>query len=171
MLPLHLWQKLNAKISDKIWAFLRRKLIDPLISRFLVHNDKMFLLSFFLISVQIHISDLHQWKFTADNYLENKELGRDWKHGNKKWETKQIGDTDSVLVADAESGNALSLIMDKLQIGIEVNPAVEDQTDTKQKWDLAKDKRTGWMKLKKPNGFFLESSECDNNLFIQGMYS
>ena len=97
-------------------------------------------------------------------------MGRDWKHGNKKWETKPIRDTDSVLVADAESGNALSLIMDKLQIGIEVNPAVEDQTDTKQKWDLATDKRTGWMKLKKPNGFFLESSECGNNLFIQGMY-
>ena len=128
------------------------------------------LLCYVLISSQIHISDLHQWKFTADNYLENKELGRDWKHGNKKWETKQIGDTDSVLVADAESGNALSLIMDNLQIGTEVNPAVEDQTDTKQKWDLAKDKRTGWMKLKKPNGFFLESSECGNNLFIQGMY-
>ena len=123
-----------------------------------------------LISSQIRISDLHQWKFTADNYLENKELGRDWKHGNKKWETKQIGDTDSVLVADAESGNALSLIMDSLQIGIEVNPAVEDQTDTKQKWDLAKDKRTGWMKLKKPNGFFLEISECGNDLFIQGIY-
>ena len=127
-------------------------------------------LSCVLISSQIHISDLHQWKFTADNYLENKELGRDWKYGNMKWETKQIRDTDSVLVADAESGNALSLIMDSLQIGIEVNPAVEDQTDTKQKWDLAKDKRTGWMKLKKPNGFFLESSECGNNLFIQGMY-
>ena len=123
-----------------------------------------------LISSQIHISDLHQWKFTADNYIENKELGRDWKHGNKKWETKQIMDTDSVLVADAESGNALSLKMDKLQIGFEVNPAVEDQTDTKQKWDLATDKRTGWIKLKKPNGFFLESSECGNNLFIQGMY-
>ena len=97
-------------------------------------------------------------------------MGRDWKHGNKKWETKQIRDTDSVLVADAESGNALSLIMDNLQIGIEVNPAVEDQTDTKQKWDLAKDKRTGWMKLKKPNGFILESSECGNNLIIQGIF-
>ena len=123
-----------------------------------------------LISSQIHISDLHQWKFTADNYLENKELGRDWKHGNMKWETKQIRDTPSVLVANVETGNALSLIEDKLQIGIEVNLAVRDQTDTKQKWDLAKDKRTGWMKLKKPNGFFLESSECGNNLFIQGMY-
>ena len=97
-------------------------------------------------------------------------MGRNWKHGNKKWETKQIRDTTSVLVADVESGNALSLIENTLQIGIEVNPAVEDQTDTKQKWDLAKDKRTGWMKLKKPNGFFLESSECGNNLYIQGMY-
>ena len=124
-----------------------------------------------LISSQIYISDFHQWKFRADNYLENKALGRNWKHGNKKWETKQIRDTTSVLVADAESGNALSLVEDNLQIGIEVNLAVEDQTDAKQKWDLAKDRRTGWMKLKKPNGFFLESSECGNNLFIQGMYN
>ena len=123
-----------------------------------------------LISAKIHISDLHQWKLTADNYLENKALGRYWKHGNKKWETKQIRDTTSVLVADVVSGNALSLIEDNLQIGVEVNPVVEDQTDKKQKWDLAMDKRTGWTKLKKPNGFFLESSECGNNLFIQGMY-
>ena len=106
----------------------------------------------------------------TDNYLENKALGKDWKHGNKKWETKEIRDTTSVLVVNAESGDALSLIGDNLQIGTEVNPAVEDQTDTKQKWDLAKDKRTGWMKLKKPNGFFLESSECGSDLIIQGMY-
>ena len=97
-------------------------------------------------------------------------MGRDWKHGNKKWETKQIRDTDSVLVADAESGNALSLIDDQLEIGIEVNLTVEDPNDTKQKWDLAKDKRTGWMKLKKPNGFFLESLECGDELVIQGTH-
>ena len=64
----------------------------------------------------------------------------------------------------------MSLIEDQLKIGIEVNLSVEDQSDTKQKWDLAKDKRTDWIKLKKPNGFFLESSENGNNLFIQGTY-
>ena len=63
-----------------------------------------------------------------------------------------------------------SLIEGQLKIGIEVNLNVEDQSDTKQKWDLAKDKRTDWIKLKKPNGFFLESSECGNDLIIQGMY-
>ena len=97
-------------------------------------------------------------------------MGRNWKYGNKKWEIKQIGDTPSFVVVDAESGNALSLIEDQLKIGIEVNLTVEDQSDTKQKWDLAKDKRTDWIRLKKPNGFFLESSECGNDLIIQGMY-
>ena len=89
----------------------------------------------------------------------------------KKWETKKIGDSASFFVVDAESGNALSLVEDQLKIGIEVNLTVEDQSDTKQKWDLAKDKRTDWIKLKKPNGFFLESSECGNNLIIQGTYT
>ena len=131
----------------------------------------MFSQSFMLIFAQIHISDLHQWKLTADgaeHYLENKALGRNWKYGNKKLEMQKIGDTASFLVVDAESGNALSLIEDQLKIGIEVNLTAEDQSDTKQKWDLAKDKRTDWIKLKKPNGFFLESSECGNDLIIQG---
>ena len=97
-------------------------------------------------------------------------MGRNWKYGNKKWEIKQIGDTPSFVVVDAESGNALSLIEDQLKIGIEVNLTVEDQSDTKQKWDLAKDKRTDWIRLKKPNGFFLESSDCGNDLIIQGTY-
>ena len=98
-------------------------------------------------------------------------MGRNWKYGNKKWETKKIGDTASFLVVDAESGNVLSLIEDQLKIGIEVNLTVEDQSDTKQKWDLAKDKRSDWIKLKKPNGFFLESTECGNDLIIQGKYT
>ena len=123
----------------------------------------------FIQIAQIYISDLHQWKFTDDNYLENKALGRNWKYGNKKFKLQNIGETESVLLVDAESGNALSFSEDKLEIGIEVNLTVEDVNDTKQKWDLATDRRTGWMKLKKPNGFFLESSECGNNLFIQGM--
>ena len=119
---------------------------------------------------QIHISDLHQWKFTDDNYLENKALGRNWKYGTKKLKPQNIGETASVLVVDAESGKALSFSEDKLEIGNEVNLTVQDGNDTKQKWHLAMDKRTGWMKLKKPNGFFLESSECGENLIIQGMY-
>ena len=123
-----------------------------------------------LISAQIHISDLHQWKFTADRYLENKALGRNWKYGNKKWKTQKIGSTASDLVIDKDSGDALGLIEDKLEIGIEVNLTPSHENDPTQKWDLATDKKTGWMKLKKPNGFFLESSECGNNLFIQGMY-
>ena len=96
-------------------------------------------------------------------------MGRNWKYGNKKWEIKTIGDTPSFLI-DAESGNALSLIEDQIKIGIEVNLNVEDQSDAKQKWDVAKDKRTDCIRLKKPNGFFLESSECGNDLIIQGMY-
>ena len=123
-----------------------------------------------LISSQIHISDLHLWKFTADHYLENKALGRNWKYGNKKWEIKKNGDTPSSLVVDAESGNALSLIEDQIKIGIEVNLTVEDQSDTKQKWDIVKVKKTDYVRLKKPNGFFLESSKCGNDLIIQGMY-
>ena len=83
---------------------------------------------------------------------------------------QKIGDTASFLVVDAVSGNALSLVDDNLEIGVEVNLTVEDENDTKQKWDIAKDKRTGWMKLKKPNGFILESSECGNNLIIQGIF-
>ena len=98
-------------------------------------------------------------------------MGRNWKYGNKKWETKKFGDTASFLVVDKESGNALSLVEDQLKIGIEVNLTVEDQSDTKQKWDLAKDKRSDWIKLKKPNGFFLESTECGNDLIIQGKYT
>ena len=97
-------------------------------------------------------------------------MGRNWKYGNKKLKPQHIEETASVLVVDAESGNALSFSEDKLKIGIEVNLTVEDSSDTKQKWDLALDKRTGWMRLKKPNGFFLESSECGKNLIIQGMY-
>ena len=84
---------------------------------------------------------------------------------------KKIGDTASFLVVEVESGNTLSLIEDQLKIGIEVNLTVKDQSDTKQKWDLAKDKKTDWIKLKKPNGFFLESSECGNDLIIQGTYT
>ena len=75
------------------------------------------------------------------------------------------------MVVEAESGNALSLIEDQVKIGIEVNLTVKDQSDTKQKWDLAKDKTTDWIELKKPNGFFLESSECGNGLIIQGTYT
>ena len=59
---------------------------------------------------------------------------------------------------------------DKLEIGIKVNLTIAVENDKKQKWDLVTDKKTGWMKLKKPNGFFLESSECGSDLFIQGMY-
>ena len=51
---------------------------------------------------------------------------------------KKIGGTASFLVVDAESQNALSLIEGQLKIGIEVILKVEDQSDTKQKWDLAK---------------------------------
>ena len=144
--------------------------IDPSISEFLVHNDRMFFQSVMLISAQICISDLHQWKFTVDHYLENKVLGRNWKYGNKKWKTHKIGNTASDLVIDEDSGHALGLIEDKLEIGIEVNLTLANENDPTQKWDLVTDKKTGWMKLKKPNGFFLESSECGNNLFIQGMY-
>ena len=122
------------------------------------------------IYAQIYVLDLHQWKFTNDNYLENKALGRNWKHGNKKWKVQNIGDTDTALVVDEESGNALSLIDDQLEIGIEINLTVEDPNDPKQKWVIAKDKKTGWIKLKKPNGFFLELSECGNDLIIQGTH-
>ena len=100
----------------------------------------------------------------------NKALGKNWKHGNKKWKPHKIGDTASFLVTDEDSGDALGLVEDKLEIGIEVNLTPSHENDPTQKWDLATDKKTGWMKLKKPNGFFLESSECGNNLFIQGMY-
>ena len=131
---------------------------------------KCFCWAFFLISAQIPISDLHKWKFTADDYLENKALGRNWKHGNKKWKTHKFGDTASFLVTDEDSGDALGLVEDKLEIGIEVNLMLACQNNRTQKWDLAEDKKTGWMKLKKPNGFFLEISECGNDLFIQGMY-
>ena len=133
----------------------------------------MFSQIFMLISAKSHISDLHQWKLTGegdDQYLENKALGRNWKYGNKKWKTHKIGNTASDLVLDIDSGDALGLIEDKLEIGVEVNLALAYENDPTQKWDLAKDKKTGWMKLKKPNGFFLESSECGKNLFIQGMY-
>ena len=87
-----------------------------------------------------------------------------------KWKTQKIGNTASDLVIDVDSGHALGLIEDKLEIGIEVNLTLANENDSKQKWDLVTDKKTGWMKLKKPNGFFLEASECGNNLFIQGMY-
>ena len=40
-------------------------------------------------------------------------MGRNWKHGNKKWETHKIGDTASDLVIDKDSGDALGLIEDK----------------------------------------------------------
>jgi hypothetical protein len=123
-----------------------------------------------LISAEIHISDLHQWKLTADHYLENKALGRNWKYGNKKWKTHKIGNTASYLVIDEDSGHALGLNEDKLEIGIEINLTLANENDPTQKWDLVPDKKTGWMKLKKPNGFFLEVSEFGNNLFIQGMY-
>ena len=126
--------------------------------------------SFMLISAKIYISDLHQWKLTADHYLENKALGRNWKYGNNKWKTQKIGDTASDLVIDKDSGDVLGLIEDKLKIGIGVNLTLVHENNPTQKWDLVTDKKTGWMKLKKPNGFFLESSECGNNLFIQGMY-
>ena len=59
---------------------------------------------------------------------------------------------------------------DKLEIDVEVNLTLVDENDKKQKWDLVTDKKTGWMKIKKPNGFFLEASENGNNLFIQGSY-
>ena len=130
----------------------------------------MFSQIYMLISAKIHISDLHQWKLTADHYLENKALGRNWKYGNKKWKTHKIGNTASDLVIDKDSGDALGLIEDKLEIGVEVNLTLAYENDPTQKWDLVKDKRTGWMKLKKPNGFFLESSENGNDLFIQGTY-
>ena len=97
-------------------------------------------------------------------------LGRNWKYGNKKWKTQKIGNTASDLVIDEDSGHALGLIEDKLEIGIEVNLTLANENDPTQKWDLVMDKKTGWMKLKKPNGFFLESSECGSDLFIQGMY-
>ena len=144
-------------------------ILNTLICRIPVHKLKNF--QIFILIAQIHISDLHQWKFTDDDYLENKALGRNWKYGNKKWEMKKIGDTASFLVVEVESGNTLSLIEDPLKIGIEVNLTVKDQSDTKQKCDLAKDKKTDWIKLKKPNGFFLESSECGNDLIIQGTYT
>ena len=57
---------------------------------------------------------------------------------------------------------------DKLEIDVEVNLTLADENDKKQKWDLVTDKKTGWMKIKKPNGFFLEASENGNDLFIQG---
>ena len=60
-----------------------------------------------LIFAQIHISDLHQWKLTADQYLENKALGRNWKYGNKRWKTHKVGNTSSDLVIDKDSGDAL----------------------------------------------------------------
>ena len=118
----------------------------------------------------MNISDLHQWKLTVDHYLENKVLGRNWKYGNKKWKTHKIGNTSSDLVIDKDSGDALGMFEDKLEIGIKVHLTLANENDKKQNWDLVTDKKTGWMKLKKPNGFFLESSECGNNLFIQGMY-
>ena len=121
-----------------------------------------------LISAKIHISDLHQWKLTDDHYLENKALGRNWKYGNKKWKTHKIGNTASNLFIDKDSGDALGLIEDKLEIGVEVNLTLAHENDPTQKWELIKDKKTGWLKLKKPNGFFLESSENGNDLFIQG---
>ena len=123
-----------------------------------------------LISAKIHISDLHQWKLTADHYLENKALGRNWKYGNKRWKTHKVGNTASDLVIDKDSGDALGLIKDKLEIGVEVNLTLAHENDPIQKWELIKDKRTGWMKLKKPNGFFLESSENGKDLFIQGTF-
>ena len=128
----------------------------------------MFTQVFNLISAKIHTSDLHQWKLKADHYLENKALGRNWKYGNKRWKTHKVGSTASDLVIDKDSGDALGLIEDKLEIDVEVNLTLADENDKKQKWDLVTDKKTGWMKLKKPNGFFLESSECGNNLIIQG---
>ena len=123
-----------------------------------------------LISAKICTSDLHQWTLTADHYLENKALGRNWKYGNKKWKMHKIGDTPSDLVIDKDSGDALGLIKDKLEIGVEVNLTLAHENDPIQKWELIKDKRTGWMKLKKPNRFFLESSGNGNNPFIQGPY-
>ena len=74
------------------------------------------------------------------------------------------------MIVDEDSGNALSLTDDRLEIGKTVNLTPENQDDTKQKWVLSKDRRTGWMKLKKPNGFFLESSECGKDLIIQGIH-
>ena len=75
------------------------------------------------------------------------------------------------MVTDEDSGDALGLVEDKLEIGIEVNLMLACQSDPTQKWDLAKDKTTDWIELKKPNGFFLESSECGNGLIIQGTYT
>ena len=66
-----------------------------------------------LISAKICTSDLQQWTLTADHYLENKALGRNWKYGNKKWKMHKIGDTPSDLVIDKDSGDALGLIEDK----------------------------------------------------------
>merc|ERR1712051_389248 len=56
---------------------------------------------------------------------------------------------------------------DKLEIDVEVNLTLADENDKKQKWNLVTDKKTGWMKIKKPNRFFLESSQNGNDLFIQ----
>ena len=123
-----------------------------------------------LISAKIQISDLHQWKLTADHYLENKALGRNWKYGNKRWKTQKDGNTASDLVIDKDSEDALGLIEDNLEIGIEANMTLAYENDPTQKWNLIKDKRTGWMKLKKPNGFFLESSQNGDDLFIQGTF-
>ena len=81
----------------------------------------------------------------------------------------KIGDTPSDLVIDKDSGDALGLIEDKLEIGIEVDLTL-GKNGTLKKWDLVTDKKTGWMKIKKPNGFFLESSQNGNDLFIQGIY-
>ena len=96
-------------------------------------------------------------------------MGRNWKYGSRKWKKHKIGNTASDLVIDKDSGDALGLIEDKLEIGIKVNLTIAAENDKKQKWDLVTDKKTGWMKLKKPNGFFLESSDCGNNLFIKGI--
>ena len=97
-------------------------------------------------------------------------MGRNWKYGNKRWKTHKVGNTASDLVIDKDSGDALGLIENKLEIGVEVNLTLAAENDPTQKWDLVKDKKTGWMKLKKTNGFFLESSENGNDLFIQGTY-
>ena len=107
-----------------------------------------------LISAKICTSDLHQWTLTADHYLENKALGRNWKYGNKKWKMHKIGDTPSDLVIDKDSGDALGLTEDKLAIGIGVNLKLACENDPTQKWGLVADNKTGWMKLKKPNVFF-----------------
>ena len=85
-----------------------------------------------LISAQIYISDLHQWKLTPEHYLENKALGRNWKYGNKKWKTQKIGSTASDLVIDKDSGDALGLIENKLEIGVEVNMTLALENDPMQ---------------------------------------